>query len=221
MKVDRHVVHLGGEIGAVVKVERAQEVLLGLPFIRVLGDDQAGHVLEHGSGPEQRLAGEACGRMQPDRTKRDRIEFSFRMVRMPTWERAMTEETLRQLLARVHERLSSSSTIDPEARDMLATVMRDIDGALGRGSTGVAVSAGTAAPGTPAHGSSGPGSAAPGSSAQATSASTGSPPIPIVGKPTTPPLEILEALAVRFEAEHPAIAQLLRQIATLLGQAGI
>ena len=32
----------------------------------------------------------------------------------------MTEETLRQLLARVHERLSGSSTIDPEARDMLA-----------------------------------------------------------------------------------------------------
>jgi hypothetical protein len=34
-------------------------------------------------------------------------------------------------------------------------------------------------------------------------------------------LEILEALAVKFEAEHPAIAQLLRQIGTLLGQAGI
>jgi ABC-type transporter Mla subunit MlaD len=83
----------------------------------------------------------------------------------------MTEETLRQLLARVHERLSTSSAIDPEARDMLATVMRDIDGALGKSA------------------------------------------------PTTVPR--LEALAVQFEADHPAIAQLLRQIGALLGQAGI
>ena len=87
----------------------------------------------------------------------------------------MTEETLRQLLARVHERLSSSSTIDPEARDLLATVMRDIDGALGKGK------------------------ASPGRS----------------------PRPRLEALAVRFEDEHPAMAQLLRQIGALLGQAGI
>ena len=42
----------------------------------------------------------------------------------------MTDETLRQLLARVHERLSSTSTVDPEAREMLVTVMSDIDGAL-------------------------------------------------------------------------------------------
>jgi len=113
----------------------------------------------------------------------------------------MTEETLRQLLARVHERLSSSSTVDPEARDMLATVMRDIDGALGKGSAG--------APGK------GSGSDAAGS------ADVGSPTVPVLAKPGTPRLEILEGLAVRFEAEHPAIAQLLRQIGTLLGQAGI
>jgi len=91
----------------------------------------------------------------------------------------MTEETLRQLLARVHERLSSSGTIDPEAREMLVTVMRDIDGALGKGS--------------------------------ATPAKAG-------GRASAPRLE---ALAVQFEAEHPAIAQLLRQIGALLGQAGI
>ncbi len=90
----------------------------------------------------------------------------------------MTEETLRQLLARVHERLKSSSTIDPEAREMLATVMRDIDGALGKGKGGAAAPAKTSIP-------------------------------------------RLEALAVQFEAEHPAIAQLLRQIGALLGQAGI
>jgi hypothetical protein len=113
----------------------------------------------------------------------------------------MTEETLRELLARVHERLSSSSTIAPEERDMLATVMRDIDSALGRGSAGVPGREGTGA--------------------QGASAAAGSPPVAVVAKPGTPPLEILEAVAVRFEAEHPAIAQLLRQIAALLGQAGI
>ena len=100
----------------------------------------------------------------------------------------MTEETLRELLARVHERLSSSSPIDPEARDMLATVMRDIDGALGKGLpktdtvSSVAVS-------------------------------------PDARVAATVPR--LEAVAVRFEAQHPAIAQLLRQIGTLLEQAGI
>ena len=100
----------------------------------------------------------------------------------------MTEETLHQLLARVHERLSSSSPVDPEARDMLATVMRDIDGALGKGLpktdtvSSVAVS-------------------------------------PDARVAATVPR--LEAVAVRFEAQHPAIAQLLRQIGTLLEQAGI
>jgi hypothetical protein len=101
---------------------------------------------------------------------------------------AMTEETLRQLLARVHERLSASGSVDPEARDMLTTVMRDIDGVLGKGAA-----------------NTDPVSSVPVSS-DARVASTA---------------PRLEALAVRFEAEHPAIAQLLRQIGTLLGQAGI
>jgi hypothetical protein len=96
----------------------------------------------------------------------------------------MTEETLRQLLARVHERLSSSSAIDPETRDMLATVMRDIDGALAKGETVSSV-----------------------------------PVSPDARVAATVPR--LEAVAVRFEAEHPGIAQLLRQIGALLGQAGI
>ena len=113
----------------------------------------------------------------------------------------MTEETLRQLLARVHERLSGSSTIDPDARDMLATVMRDIESALGKGSAGVPGREGIDTQGSPP--------------------SAGAPPVAVVAKPGTPPLVILEAVAVRFEAEHPAIAQLLRQIGALLGQAGI
>jgi hypothetical protein len=131
----------------------------------------------------------------------------------------MTEETLRQLLARVHERLSSSSTIDPDARDLLATVMRDIDSALGKGPPGAQGSERTAASGSPA--------VAPASQA----ATPGSSSVPhVAAAPVSPEarvatgaprMEILEALAVKFEAEHPAIAQLLRQIGTLLGQAGI
>jgi len=114
----------------------------------------------------------------------------------------MTEETLHELLERVHERLSSSSAInDPEARDMLALVMSDIDSALARGPGEV------------------PGSE--GAGAEGSSAAAGPPPVAVVAKPGTPPLEILEAVAVRFEAEHPAVAQLLRQIGALLGQAGI
>jgi hypothetical protein len=91
----------------------------------------------------------------------------------------MSEESLRELLARVHDRLGKSGSIDAESRELLGTVMRDIDRALGSGAPGaVAVKAATTAP-------------------------------------------RLESLAVRFEAEHPGIAQLLRQIADVLGQAGI
>ena len=106
----------------------------------------------------------------------------------------MTDESLRQLLARVHERLSSTSSVDPESREMLATVMRDIDGALANGS-----STGAAGPG------GGTVSAVPVSPEARVSA-------------TAPRIE---ELAVRFEADHPTIAQLLRQIGALLGQAGI
>ena len=86
----------------------------------------------------------------------------------------MADEILRDLLARVHERLSTTTSLDPESREMLATAMRDIDGALGKG--------------------------APASA---------------------PPAHRFEALAIRFESDHPAMAQLLRQIGALLGQAGI
>ena len=106
----------------------------------------------------------------------------------------MTDESLRQLLARVHERLSSTSSVDPESREMLATVMRDIDGALAKGSATGAAGSGE-----------GTVSAVPVSPEARVSA-------------TAPRIE---ELAVRFEADHPTIAQLLRQIGALLGQAGI
>jgi len=105
----------------------------------------------------------------------------------------MTDETLRQLLSRVHERLSSSSSVDSETREMLTTVMRDIEGALGK---------------------------APGSSLRGLPPAVSSTPVSAEARVAAAQPR-LEALAVRFEAEHPSIAQLLRQIGELLGQAGI
>jgi Domain of unknown function (DUF4404) len=147
----------------------------------------------------------------------------------------MTEETLRQLLARVHQRLSSSSSIDPEARDMLATVMRDIDDALNRGVVRIPGGEGTGAQGPSvgagASAAQGAAAAGPGSSIGRGAAAAGPASAPAVASvpvspearvaTDTPRLEILETLAVRFEAEHPSLAQSLRQIAELLGQAGI
>jgi predicted component of type VI protein secretion system len=43
----------------------------------------------------------------------------------------MSQETLRELLARVHEQLGASGgAIDPESRQLLTTVMRDIERVL-------------------------------------------------------------------------------------------
>jgi hypothetical protein len=110
----------------------------------------------------------------------------------------MTDETLRQLLARVHERLGGSNAIDPDTREMLTTVMHDIEGTLARGvslasDASLQPGAVPSVPTTPV-------------SAEARVAAT---------QPR------LEALAVRFEAEHPSMAQLLRQLGELLSQAGI
>jgi Domain of unknown function (DUF4404) len=43
----------------------------------------------------------------------------------------MTQESLRELLARVHQRLAASGSIDSGSRRLLHTVMRDIEQALG------------------------------------------------------------------------------------------
>jgi uncharacterized protein DUF4404 len=95
----------------------------------------------------------------------------------------MTQESLRELLARVHERLSASGSVDRELRQLLGTVMRDIERALAPGAQ-------TAA---------GPATLAP-AAAHAPR---------------------LESLAVRFEAGHPGLAELLRQLIDALVKAGI
>lgn len=84
----------------------------------------------------------------------------------------MNEESLRELLARVHERLGHAHSVDAESRRLLVTVMDDIQRALGEGSASGAAMR-------------------------------------------------LETLAARFEAEHPLLAQGLRQLVDALGKAGI
>ena len=51
--VDGHAVDPDREIGAVVKVEAAQEILVGLALAGVLGDDQAGHGFKRLAGPQE------------------------------------------------------------------------------------------------------------------------------------------------------------------------
>lgn len=87
----------------------------------------------------------------------------------------MSEPDLSELLAQLHARLGSATSLDPEGRKLLTTVRRDIEKALARGD------AAAAAPSKPR----------------------------------------LEALAVKFEADHPALADSLRQLVDLLGKAGI
>jgi hypothetical protein len=85
----------------------------------------------------------------------------------------MAEQDLRVLLAELHERLKQARSLDPESRNLLATVSQDIESALANDDAG-AVAA-----------------------------------------------EPVEALAVRFEADHPSLAGVLRQIMDTLGKAGI
>jgi hypothetical protein len=89
------------------------------------------------------------------------------------------EESLRELLARVRERLSRAKSVDPESRRVLSSVVHDIDHALGReGAPGAAGAAGTHAP-------------------------------------------RLESLAVRFEADHPSLAEVIREVIDTLVRGGI
>jgi Domain of unknown function (DUF4404) len=84
----------------------------------------------------------------------------------------MSHQDLGELLAQLHARLGSASSLDADSRKLLATVSHDIEKALARDEA-------------------------------------------------ASPRPRLEALAVRFEADHPALADVLRQIVDALGKAGI
>ncbi|HEV2268110.1 MAG TPA: DUF4404 family protein [Steroidobacteraceae bacterium] len=88
----------------------------------------------------------------------------------------VNEKSLRELLARVRERLGHARSVDPDSREHLSAVVSDIDQAIGGGSARVA--ARTHAP-------------------------------------------RLESLAVRFEADHPGLAEVIREVIEALARAGI
>jgi Domain of unknown function (DUF4404) len=109
-------------------------------------------------------------------------------------------ESLQVLLARIHERLNEAGSVDAGSREMLGQVMGDIERALAQG--------------TPPSGAiSGAGAATSASvSATADTSATGA-----IEANTSR----LEALAVRFEADHPSLAATLRRLVDLLSEVGI
>lgn len=89
-----------------------------------------------------------------------------------------SDERLRELLARVRERLSRANSVDADSRKVLTSVVHDIDHALGKeGASGAAGAAGHA--------------------------------------------PRLESLAVRFEADHPGLAEVIREVIDTLVRGGI
>lgn len=89
----------------------------------------------------------------------------------------VSEKNLRELLARLRERLSQAR-VDPESRKHLSTLVQDIDSTLGQGGEDAA--------------------------------GTG-------GKHT----HRLESLAVRFEADHPSLAEVIREVIDALVRGGV
>ena len=85
------------------------------------------------------------------------------------------EKNLRELLARLRDRLRHARSVDPDSRENLSAVVGDIDQALGGSARGAA-------------------------SAHAPR---------------------LESLAVRFEADHPGLAEVIREVIDALARAGI
>jgi hypothetical protein len=90
-----------------------------------------------------------------------------------------SEKNLRDLLARVRERLSHARSVDPESRKHLSTLVQDIDSTLAQG--GAQGAAGTGGGHT----------------------------------------HRLESLAVRFEADHPSLAEVIREVIDALVRGGV
>ena len=69
-QIPRDAVHIGSEIGAVIEIEAAQEVLVGLAAAGMLGGNQARHNFQQFSNPQQGSNGQVSA---PDGTLAGRI----------------------------------------------------------------------------------------------------------------------------------------------------
>ena len=129
-----------------------------------------------------------------------RIKDTHRRRNQQMSQPPVDRESLQVLLARIHERLNEAGSVDVGSREMLGQVMGDIERALAQG--------------TPPSGAiSGTGAATSASvSATADASATGA---------TEANTSRLEALAVRFEADHPSLAATLRRLVDLLSEVGI
>ncbi len=58
----------------------------------------------------------------------------------------MSDENLRELLARIQDRLAKAGSIDQDSRSLLATVVRDIENTLNHGGEGATAKAAESAP---------------------------------------------------------------------------
>jgi hypothetical protein len=86
--VDRQAVDAGREVGAVVEVEAAQEVLVGLAVARVLRDDEAGHELEHLARAQ---GGAALQQLGADHALRGCVGAAHRVVVMAAGDLDLVE----------------------------------------------------------------------------------------------------------------------------------
>jgi Domain of unknown function (DUF4404) len=129
-----------------------------------------------------------------------RIKDTHRRRNQQMSQPPVDRESLQVLLARIHERLNEAGSVDAGSREMLGQVMGDIERALAQS--------------TPPSGAiSGTGAATSVSvSATADASATGA---------TEVNTSRLEALAVRFEADHPSLAATLRRLVDLLSEVGI
>jgi hypothetical protein len=123
-----------------------------------------------------------------------RIKDTHRRRNQQMTQPPVDRESLQVLLARIHERLNEAGSVDAGSREMLGQVMGDIERALAQGTPPSVVTA--------------PASA----TATADLSATGS---------TEANTSRLEALAVRFEADHPSLAATLRRLVDLLSEVGI
>ena len=120
-------------------------------------------------------------------------------------DRKPTPDHLQQSLLQLHQQLVGTPRVDDASKRLLREVLGDIERLLDHGAAASAVAPGLASPA----GTTSP--TAPSASAAA----------PAPAATPAHALPRLEALAVEFDAEHPALSAGLREFIDLLGRAGL